>query len=74
MTFLQNNPEDLTPEQISNLVEELTSTGVTTATDPDIADHMSAFDETALDDEDAQFSLIDLVYDQLTLDDEGEVL
>jgi len=71
MTFLQNNPDTLTPGQISNLVEELTSTGVTSAVDPDIADHMGAMEDSALNDDAAQLSLLDVVYDQLIQDEEG---
>ena len=57
---------DITPPLLTNLLQEaehidaLASTGQTVAVDPDIADQMGAFEETALSDDDAQMSLLNI--------------
>ncbi len=42
----------------SNDIDEMISQGSTASVDPEVADHMGAFEETALDDDDAQMSLL----------------
>lgn len=57
---------DIPPPLLTNLRQEaehidaLASTGQAVAVDPDIADQMGAFEETALSDDDAQMSLLNI--------------